>query len=253
MRSRKTRNRPVRNRKKVAIVTGAGIRLGKAIALALHGAGYAIVVHYNGSRAGALRVVGTIRSDGGEATAIRCDLRKPAGIKRMFATIRTRYGRVDLLVNNAAVFRGATVATTTERIWDDALDTNLKGPFFCAQAAARLMKGGEGGMIINIASLGGLQAWSQHLPYSVSKAGVVMLTRILAKALAPGVRVNAIAPGTVLMPGEETGLVHVPTRSIPLRRYGSAADITGLVLYLATKSKYITGQVIPVDGGRSVP
>jgi len=237
----------------VAIVTGAGVRLGKAIALALHGAGYGIVVHYNGSRTGALRVVRAIRSNGGDAIAVRCDLRKPAGIKRMFAVIKTRYGRVDLLVNNAAVFRGATVATTTERIWDDALDTNLKGPFFCAQAAARLMKGPEGGMIINIASLGGLQAWSKHLPYSVSKAGIIHLTTILAKDLAPGVRVNAIAPGTILLPGEETGLSHVPKRSIPLGRYGTSADISGLVVYLATRSRYITGQVIPVDGGRSIP
>jgi len=238
--------------KKLAVVTGAGVRLGKAIALALHREGDSVVVHYHSSRAGAGRVVAAIRKDGGDATAIGADLRKPRQIARMFATVKKHYGGMDLLVNNAAVFRAATVRSTTEYAWDEAMDTNLKGTFFCSQEAYGLMKGRAGGMIINIASLGGLQAWTQHLPYSVSKAGVIMLTRILAKSLAPRVRVVAIAPGTILMPGEETGLAHIPKRLIPLKKYGAAADITDLIIYLATKSRNITGQVFPVDGGRSI-
>jgi len=233
-------------------VTGAGVRLGKAIALALHGEGYAVVAHYHSSRKGAAGLVRSIREGGGEAIALRADIRKPAEVSRLFATVKLKYGRLDLLVNNAAVFRAATVRSTTERTWDEAVDTNLKGPFFCAREASRLMNGPEGGKIINIASLGGLQAWTQHLPYSVSKAGVIHLTRILARALAPKICVNAIAPGTILIPGEETGLAHVPKRSIPLRSYGTTKDITDLVIYLAAQARYVTGQVIPVDGGRSI-
>jgi NAD(P)-dependent dehydrogenase (short-subunit alcohol dehydrogenase family) len=234
------------------VITGSGVRLGKAIALALHREGYTVVVHYHGSRQGASAVVSTILGEGGRATALRADIRKPAQVAGLFEAVRRRYGRVDLLVNNAAVFRRATVRSTSEQVWDEAMDTNLKGTFFCAQAAGRIMGRQRGGMIINIASLGGLQAWTEHLPYSVSKAGVIMLTRILAKSLAPSVRVNAIAPGTILMRGEETGLVHLPKRLIPLGKYGTAEDIASLVVYLATKSRYITGQVIPVDGGRSI-
>lgn len=240
------------SRKRVAVVTGAGVRLGKAIALALHREGYIVVVHYNASSTGAARVVATINKEGGVATAFRADIRKPLHVNRLFAAVQRKYGGMDLLVNNAAVFRESSVHSTTEHTWDEALDTNLKGTFFCAQAASRAMKGRKGGVIINIASLGGLQAWSQHLPYSVSKAGVVMLTKILAKSLAPDITVNAIAPGTILIPGEETGLKHLPKRLIPLRRYGTPTDITDMVIYLATRSKNITGQIFAVDGGRSI-
>lgn len=236
----------------VAVVTGAGIRLGKAIALALHREGYSLVVHFNKSRKGALGVVQLIRSEGGTAINVRADIRTVTGARAIIAAGLRAFGRIDLLVNNAAVFRQSTVIGTTERLWDEAIDTNLKGMFFCSQAAAKVMKRRGGGSIVNIASLGGLQAWSGHLPYSVSKAGVVMLTRCLARGLAPSIRVNAVAPGTIIVRGEESGIRHIPKRQIPLRRYGSPGDITDLVLFLAKRAKYVTGQVFTADGGRSL-
>ncbi len=246
----KSRNKSVR--RPVAVVTGAGIRIGKAIALALHREGYSVVVHFNRSRKGAIDVVKTITAGGGSAMLVRADIRKATGARAIVAAALRRFGSVDLLVNNAAVFRESSVFSTTERSWDDALDTNLKGMFFCAQAAARIMVRNGGGSIINIASVGALQAWSGYLPYSVSKAGVVMLTRCLARGLAPTIRVNAIAPGTIIIPREETGIRHIPRRRIPLRRYGSPEDITELVVFLALRAPYVTGQLFTADGGRSI-
>ena len=241
-----------RPQRPVAVVTGAGIRLGKAIALALHREGYAVVVHFNKSRKGALAVVNSICSDGGNAIHVRSDIRTVTGARAIIAAGLRAFGRIDLLVNNAAVFRESSVFGTTERSWDEAIDTNLKGMFFCSQAAAKVMKRKGGGSIVNIASLGGLQAWSGYLPYSVSKAGVVMLTRCLARGLAPSIRVNAVAPGTIILRGEETGIRHISKRKIPLRRYGSPNDITELVLFLAKRAKYVTGQIFTADGGRTL-
>lgn len=242
-----------RPRRPVAVVTGAGVRLGRAIALALHREGYALVIHFNRSRSGAAAVVRALRADGGEAVAVRADIRKAAGARSVISAAAKSYGRIDLLVNNAAVFRAATVFSATEKIWDEALDTNLKGMFFCSQAAAKLMlRKGRGGAIINIASIGGLQAWSGYLPYSVSKAGVVMLTRCLARGLAPSIRVNAVAPGTIILENERRTATHIPLRRIPLRRHGAPEDITDLVVYLAKRAGYVTGQVFAVDGGRSI-
>lgn len=238
--------------RKVALVTGAGRRLGRAIALALHREGYALVVHHHRSGEGARELVAKIRSAGGEAVAVRGDITSVREVKKVFSAALKNFGRIDLLVNNAAIFRGSTVTGTTEKTWDETLDTNIKGTFFCSQAAARVMNRRGGGVIINIASLGGIQAWTKHAAYSVSKAGVIMLTRILAKSLAPKVRVNAIAPGTIIMPGEETGLKHIPRRKIPLRSHGNSSDVTDLVVFLATKATHITGQVFTVDGGRSI-
>jgi NAD(P)-dependent dehydrogenase (short-subunit alcohol dehydrogenase family) len=242
-----------RRRQPVAVVTGAGVRLGRAIATALHREGFAVVVHFNSSRAGADAVVRAIRADGGAAVAVRADIRTVKGARSVIAAAATGFGRIDLLVNNAAVFRAATVHTATEKLWDEALDTNLKGMFFCSQAAAKVMlRKGRGGSIINIASIGGLQAWSGYLPYSVSKAGVVMLTRCLARGLAPSIRVNAVAPGTIILENERRNAARIPLRRIPMRRYGAPEDITDLVIFLAKRAGYVTGQVFAADGGRSI-
>lgn len=247
------RPKPEPGRSPAAVVTGAGVRLGRAIAIALHREGYAVAVHFNRSKRGAGDVVRLIRSEGGRAIAVRADIRRAAGARSVVAAARKEFGRIDLLVNNAAVFRAATVRTATERTWDEALDTNLKGMFFCSQAAARVMdRTGRGGAIINIASAGGLAAWPGYVPYSVSKAGVVMLTKCLARGLAPSIRVNAIAPGTILLENERRRATLMPIRRIPLRRYGSAADITELVVFLAKRAGYLTGQIIAVDGGRTI-
>ena len=235
----------------VAIVTGGGKRLGRRIALALGGAGYDVVVNYRSSAAGARAVVREIIEGGRGAIAVRGDVSRSADVRRLVRTSLRHFGHIDLLVNNAAIFITKPLLAVKESEWSRTIDINLKGTFLCAQAVAPAMLKQKSGKIINIASLGGLQPWKEHAPYSVAKAGVVMLTKVLAKSLAPHVAVNAVAPGTILLRGEER-LPHVPRKSILLGRYGAPSDITGLILYLATTASYITGQVIPVDGGRSI-
>jgi NAD(P)-dependent dehydrogenase (short-subunit alcohol dehydrogenase family) len=154
-------------------------------------------------------------------------------------------------VNNAAVFYPVSFETATEDQWDIALDTNLRAQFFCAQAAAPLLRESGRGVIINFASIGGLLAWPAHIPYCVSKAGVIMLTRCLAKALAPEVRVNAVAPGTISMPGDPPEWEADYIRRAPLHRTGTPEDMASAVSFLI-QSEFITGQVLVVDGGRTL-
>lgn len=235
-------------------MTGAGRRLGRQIAVALGKNGFTVVVNYNKSRRGAEQTVKIIVGSGGTAIAIRADVSRRSAVEKMVDKTVSHFGRIDLLVNNAAIFLDASLDTITEDVWDHTMNINLKGVFFCSQIVAPLMLKQRSGKIINIASLGGLQAWSKHIPYSVSKAGVIMLTRCLARALSPDISVNAIAPGTIIMKGEEdSSLEHLPIAKIPLKKFGRPSDITSLVLYLATTATYITGQIIPVDGGRSIP
>jgi 3-oxoacyl-[acyl-carrier protein] reductase len=238
---------------RVAIVTGSGRRLGRRIALALAGNGFDLVVNYLHSATGARQTVDLIHKMGRKAIAVRADVAKKADAQQLIHKTISQFGRLDLLVNNAAIFIESPWNETTEQIWDRTVDTNLKGTFFCCQSAASYMITKKHGRIINIASLGGIQAWKEHLPYSISKAGVIMLTRCLAKALAPLIAVNAIAPGTIIIDGEESpDQLHIPIDKIPLKHYGKPADITDLVLFLATTANYITGQTFVVDGGRSV-
>lgn len=237
----------------VALVTGAGKRLGRQIALALAQNGFDVVVNYHASAEGAASTVRAVRKAGQRAHAIRADISQRRDVEAMISESYATFGRIDLLVNNSAVFRRASLKTATDAVWDEALGINLKGAFLTSQAVSPHMIRQGGGCIINIASLGGLQAWKEHLPYSISKAGVIMLTKILARELAPTIRVNAIAPGTIILPGEESAdLEHVPATKIPLGRYGKASDITDLVIFLATRAPYITGQIIAVDGGRLI-
>jgi len=238
----------------VALVTGAGRRIGKAIAVALGRAGAHVAVNYNRSRAEAQATVREIAALGVEAAALPADVSRPREVQAMFRALEKRFGRLDVLVNNAGVFFPRPWNELTEKDWDHILGINLKGAFFCAQAAARLMMRQKSGDIINISSLGGLQAWPGYMHYCSSKAAVIMLTRCLAKALAPHVRVNSVAPGTILFPGEEpSATIQNVIRATPLRKAGCAQDIAELVLFLVTHSEFITGQVFPVDGGKSIP
>lgn len=238
----------------VALVTGAGRRLGRAIARALAEHGFDVVLNYHTSHQGAESAARAIQGLGRRALVVKADITKRVDVNDLVRKSMAEFGRLDLLVNNAAVFQRASLRTMTERAWERALAVNLTGTMRCCQAVApHMLRQEGGGRIINIASLGGLQAWKEHLPYSVSKAGVIHLTRILARELAPTIQVNAVAPGTIIVPGEEsTDVAHVPVAKIPLARYGKPSDITDLVVFLATKAEYITGQVIAVDGGRSV-
>lgn len=241
-------------RGQVALVTGAGRRIGREIALTLGRAGASVVVNYNHSRSEAQATVQEIRENGVEAVALRADVARPAQVQRMFRLVEERFGQLDVLVNNAAIFFPAQWDQLTERHWDQILAVNLKGPFFCAQAAAKIMRRRRRGQIVNISSLGGLKAWPDYMHYCSSKAGLIMLTRCLAKALAPDIRVNSVAPGTILFPGEKKNrMTESVIRSTPLKKAGRAEDIAQMVLYLACHADFITGQIFPVDGGKSIP
>ena len=236
----------------VVLVTGGGRRIGRAIALTLGRAGASVVVNYNRSKAGALATAREIEQMGAQAVALRADISRPAQVQAMFRSIRKRFSRLDVLVNNAAVFFEGTLEKLTEKDWDRILGINLKGTFFCAQAAARIMQRRRRGRIINISSLGGLQAWPGYMHYCASKAAVIMLTRCLAKTLAPHIQVNSVAPGTILFPGERPERIEKERRSTLLQRPGRPEDIAETVLFLATQGEFITGQVFVVDGGKSV-
>lgn len=240
--------------KQVALVTGAGRRIGRVIALTLAQAGASVVVNYNQSRREAQDTVKEIERLGVVSMAVRADVAKPAEVKAMFRTVENRFKRLDILVNNAGIFFPVRWEDLREKDWDRILGTNLKGPFFCVQAAARIMQRQARGNIINISSLGGLQAWPKYMHYCSSKAGLIMLTRCLAKALAPNISVNSVAPGTILFPGETRGPeMEKIIRATPLKKSGRPEDIAEMVLYLATHGGFITGQVFVVDGGKSIP
>jgi pteridine reductase len=235
---------------KIALVTGSAKRLGRAVALRMAQEGADVVIHHRSSKADAQSAVAEIEKLGRRAVAISADLNSVKEIKRLFDETLKQFGRLDILINSAANFLPASIISTTEGIWDASFDTNLKAPFFCAQAATPLLKRTKGA-IINFADTGGLLGWSGYIPHSISKAGVVMLTKVLAKALAPEVRVNAIAPGTITMSGDTPEWETNFSKVAPLGRTGTPADITDAVLYLI-HAKFITGQTLIVDGGRTL-
>jgi len=239
---------PLRNH--IALVTGSGKRLGRALALGLARQGADVVVHYRSSAPEAREVVAEIEKLGQRSVALQADLSNVSGIRELFEQVESHFGRLDILVNSAANFLQTKFAATTERLWNASLDTNLKAPFFCSQAAAPLLKK-TNGTIINFADIGGILGWPGFIPHSISKAGMIMLTRCLAKELAPDVRVNAIAPGTITMPGDPPKWESDFVRLAPLHRSGRPDDIVSAVLYLAT-AKFVTGTVLVVDGGRTL-
>jgi 3-oxoacyl-[acyl-carrier protein] reductase/pteridine reductase len=233
----------------VALVTGAAKRIGRSIALELASEGVAVVVNYRHSQAEAEQTVGDVHSAGGRAIALQADVSRGEQVERLISTVEKEFGRLDILVNNAGMFAAAPFDQMTEQQWDEMLAVNLKSQFLCAQAAAKLMKRQGKGRIINISSIGGLLAWPKYAHYCVSKAGVVMLTRCLARALAPEITVNSVAPGTIQFEGELPDEDYI--RRAPLRKTGRGSDIAKAVLFLA-KSDFITGQVLVVDGGRTL-
>jgi pteridine reductase len=235
---------------KMALVTGSAKRLGRAVALRLAEEGADLVIHHGNSHAEAQQTVAEIEKMGRRAVAISADLQKVSEIRRLFEDVLKVFGRLDILVNSAANFLPASIVSTTEEIWDASLDTNLKAGFFCAQAAAPLLRRTKG-TIVNFADAGGLLGWPGYIPHSISKAGVVMLTKVLAKALAPEVRVNAIAPGTITMPGDPPEWEADFVRLAPLRRTGTPNDIADAVLYLI-HAEFMTGHTLVLDGGRSL-
>jgi pteridine reductase len=235
----------------VALVTGAGKRLGREIALRLADEGADVAVHYGKSKREAEEVVAEIEKRRRRAIALQADLRIISEITGLVTRVASEFGRLDVLINTAANFLEAKFGETTEAQWDASLNTNLKAPFFCSQAAASLLAKSGKGVIINFADLGGLQGWCEYVPHSISKAGIILLTRVLAKELAPAVRVNALAPGTITMPGDPPEWEQDFIRRAPLKRAGTPQDITDAVSYLI-HAEFVTGQVLVVDGGKSL-
>ena len=236
---------------RVALVTGAGKRLGRVVALRLAQEGANVAVHYGKSAAEASDVVAEIEKMGRRAAAFSAELTDVAAIRILVADVVAHFGQLDILVNSAANFLETKFAETSETIWDASLDTNLRAPFFCAQAAApHLAKSGRG-VIINFADVGGLLGWREFLPHSISKAGVILLTRVLAKELAPSVRVNAIAPGTITMPGDPPEWQEDYVRRAPLKRSGRPDEVADAVMFLIG-AEFVTGHVLVLDGGRTL-
>ena len=236
----------------VAVVTGAAKRIGKSIALRLALEGAAIVVNYATSQGDAEAVAREVTATGTRAIAVQADVTQRAQVKKLMAAAEREFGRLDILVNNAGMFFPAKFEELTEEQWDRIMNVNLKSQYLCSQEAAPLMKKQRRGRIVNLASLGGLLAWPAYMHYCVSKAGVIMLTRCLARALAPEILVNSVAPGTIEFPGDEIRQAeHINDyiERVPLHRTGRGEDIADAVAYLV-KSDFVTGQTIAVDGGR---
>jgi pteridine reductase len=236
---------------RVALVTGAGHRVGRAIALALGARGMRVAIHFRSAAREAEETRRLIEAAGGEAALFPADLTGAGAPQRLVDAVAARFGVLDALVNSAAIMERTPVGEVTEEAWDAMFALNLRAPFFAAQAAARLM-GSRGGAIVNLADLAAYETWPAYVPHGITKAGVVQMTRALARALAPHVRVNAVAPGAVLLPdGWDESAGERLRRTTPLQRLGSAEDVAHAVVYLL-EAGYVTGETILVDGGRHV-
>ncbi len=231
---------------KVILVTGASKRIGRSIALKLAGDGARVAIHYGNSEAEARHTA----EECGGAPIFQADLENVADIRRMFDDVAAKFGRLDGLVNNAARFTRIDPLKVEEADWDFIHSVNLKATFFCCQAAARIMLPGEGGHIVNISSLGALRPWEEHAHYCASKAGVVMLTKSLAKAWAPKIAVNSVAPGVIPFGKTDTRIEHL-IEVTPAGRAGTGEEVADAVAYFLNASKFITGQIMAVDGGLS--
>ncbi|HEY5599267.1 MAG TPA: SDR family oxidoreductase [Candidatus Manganitrophaceae bacterium] len=237
---------------KSVLITGAARRLGKAIALALAGRGAQVVIHYNRSKKEAEKVVEEIEKKGGAARLASGDISKAKECEKIVRDAVKAFGRLDVLVNNAAVFFKTPLFQVTEKEWNEILDANLKGSFFCAQAAAKEMRK-NGGKIINIADWSAVRPYEDYLPYCASKAGVIALTKGLARSLAPKVTVNAIAPGPILLPDDfDEAEKEAIIRQTPLKRIGAPDDVVNAVLFLLEGTDFMTGTTIMIDGGRLI-
>ena len=232
--------------KRIALVTGGAKRIGRCIALRLAKEGARVAIHFGQSKQQAEE---TAAGCGGKI--FQADLTRVSEIGRLFEEVEAEFGRLDCLVNNAGRYREMKVLEVTEDDWDWIHEVNLKGTFFCCQSGARLMLKHGGGRIVNLSSLGGFRAWRRHVPYCSSKAGVVMITQALAKALAPEITVNSVAPGVIHFGSEMPADIEHLVSVTPMLRPGRGEEIAEAVVNLLT-SDFVTGQVIAVDGGLSL-
>jgi NAD(P)-dependent dehydrogenase (short-subunit alcohol dehydrogenase family) len=235
---------------KIILVTGAAKRIGRGIALRLAQEGARVAIHYHRSEADARRTAQECIDAGGGAELFRANLESVPEIRQMFADVEQRLGRLDGLVNNAARFTRFDPLAITEKDWDFIHSVNLKAVFFCCQQAARIMQNQNEGRIVNISSLGGIRPWAEHAHYCASKAGVIHLTRALAKAFAPRITVNSVAPGVIPFDDiDERGKRMI--ENTPAQRGGTPAEIADAVVFFLKSSNFVTGQVLAVDGGLS--
>jgi pteridine reductase len=237
-------------RGRVALVTGAGRRLGRELARALAGRGMTLAIHHHASSQGAEALRADVAAAGGRAECFAADLTDAAAARALPGRVVNAFGRLDVLVNSAAVMQRLDFEHTTPEQYDGILGLNLRSVFFCTQGAAAALRAARG-KVVNIADLAGLQPWPGFAAHSVSKAGVIMLTKVMARSLAPEVTVNAIAPGAVLVPEEyDEAERQRLARATPLGRLGSPQDVVGAMLYLLEAGDFVTGEVLAVDGGR---
>jgi len=236
---------------RVALVTGAGRRVGRALAVALGARGMHVIVHYNSSASGADETVRLVTRAGGSGESMRADLGDTADAERLIDRSVSVRGALDVLVNSAAVMLRTPIGETSAKDWDAMFALNVRAPYFLSQRAAPALRASRGS-IVNIADLAAFETWPAYVPHGITKSAVVQMTRALARVLAPEVRVNAIAPGVVLLPegwnDEDAERLRATT---PLQRLGSPEDVAGVMLFLLDAG-YVTGEVITVDGGRHI-
>jgi 3-oxoacyl-[acyl-carrier protein] reductase/pteridine reductase len=238
-------DRPLRG--KTAIVTGAAKRIGRTIALRLAAAGANIAITYRDSQPEAESTVRELAAFDVEALAIRCDVREPEEIRQAVASVVEEFGQLDLLVNNAGLFASEALEKISVEQWDRMFATNTRAPFLMAQAAHPHLRATKG-RIINIGSLGGIHPWATHGHYCTSKAALHMLSQTMAKAWAPEISVNCVAPGMIVQ-GEVGAAYEHFAHKTPMQRNGSAEDVAAAVYFFATAPRFITGQLMAVDGG----
>lgn len=234
-----------------ALVTGGAKRLGRSIALALAGAGADVTITYRNSADDAVETVDAIEQLGRRGFAIECNVRSEDSVRAAITATIAEHGRLDILVNNAGVFQTAPLDQLTLAQWDEVFETNARGPFLVSREALPHLRS-AGGRIVHLGSLGGLRPWPSHAHYCASKAALHMLTQAQAKAFAPEVAVNCVAPGWIEQ-DEDTGAQSERfAAKTPMQRNGTAADVAQAVLFFATAPTFITGQILAVDGGLSL-
>jgi pteridine reductase len=236
---------------RTALVTGAGRRVGRAIALALGARGMRVIVHYNGSADGAAETARLIHAAGGHAALEQADLSDAGACEQLIDRVGAMPDGLFALINSAAMMRRTPVGETAAHDWDDMFALNVRAPYFLSQRAAPLLRAARG-VIVNIADLAAYETWPAYVPHAMTKAAIVQMTRGLAHALAPDVRVCGVAPGVVLLPeGWTEDDAERLRATTPLRRLGTPEDVAGAVIYLL-EAQFVTGEVLIVDGGRHV-